>query len=77
MATPDDFGIGLECQRDFPFHSFSHIRVISGVLCVSWNKAMSMFVLIIYSKAAVLLSFLCSPFMFKVSNCIVWLELRL
>ena len=38
IATPDDFRIGPECQRDFPFHSFSHLKLISGVVCISCNR---------------------------------------
>ena len=45
IATPDAFGVGPECQGDFPFHSFSHFLLTSGVVCVSCMRAISIFLL--------------------------------
>lgn len=45
IATPDAFGVGPECQGDFPFHSFSHFLLTSGVVCVSCMRAISVFLL--------------------------------
>ena len=45
IATPDAFGVGPECQGDFPFHSFSHLLLTSGVVWVSCMWAISIFLL--------------------------------
>ena len=38
MAVPDAFGFGPKCQMDFPVQSFSHFKLVSGIVCVSVGK---------------------------------------
>ena len=69
MATLDAFGFGSECQKDFPFQSFSYFVLVSGVVCISCKKTISIVLFCNCSKRSIpLLSFF-SPFMFRVKRC--------
>ena len=72
MASPDAFGFGPECQKDFPYQSFSHFVLVSRVVCVSCRKIISIALFCNCSKRSNLLLSFCSPFMFRVKryNCL-------
>ena len=56
IATPDAFEMSLECKREFPFHSLSHLVVeVVVVESVSCKKAISIFRFTNNSKVSLLL----------------------
>ena len=55
IATPEAFEMSLECKREFPFHSLSHLSAASGVERVSRKKAISIFRFTNNSKVSLLL----------------------
>lgn len=73
IATPDDFGMGPEGQKEFSFQSFSQLFTDSGVECVSWRKAIYIFLFLISLKVSILLLSMWSPLTFSVVmfSCIV------
>ena len=57
MATPVDFGIYPECQKDFPSHSFSQFLIFFFIECVSCKSAISIFLFWIFSNKLFLFFF--------------------
>ena len=65
MATPVDFGIYPECQKDFPSHSFSQFLIFSFIECVSCKSAISILLFWIFSNKLFLFFSFERPFIFK------------